>query len=267
MKLAIQEQLISGESIEQKFANLEKYEVEGIELWADNIAEREKQIIKLVSKSSVKVSAIVRGVGSSLLSCKKKERDNTINEVKNLLKISANIGATGVIIVPIYGPPQIPDLSPIATSKELEKKLLVEILKEIGEVAEKVNSVFLLEPINRYETHFIKCLEEGVEICKKVNSPGIKILADFFHMHIEEREIDQAIKEAREFIGYAHLADSNRLLPGCGHFDFKKAFQALRSIGYNGYMTIEMALGDEIPGEAEEELLRCIKFLRRCWAL
>lgn len=267
MKLAIQEQLVPGKNLQEKLANLEKYrvfrksEVEGIELWGDDIIKREKQIVRLISKTSVKVSAINRGVKGSLLSCEKGERNRAITEVKNLLRVSASIGATGVIVVPIFGPPQIPDLSPVAASRELEEKLLVETLKEIGEVAEEVNSVFLLEPLNRYETHLINRLEQGVRICKEVDSPGIKVLADFFHMHIEERKIDQAIEEAGGFIGYVHIADSNRLLPGCGHFDFEKAFRALRRIGYNGYMTVEMALGDEIPGEPEQELLRCIEFL------
>jgi len=262
MKLAAQENIVPGKNLREKFANLEKYGFEGIELWGKGIVEREKEIIKVSSQSSVKVTTICAGYEGCLLSDKKEERERAVKDIKSLLKVASNIGAVGLIVVPIFGPPRLPDLSPWMGVKELEKKMLIEILTRIGKTAENVGSICLLEPLNRYETHFLNRLKEGVEICNEVDSPGVKIMADFFHMNIEERKIDKAIKEANSFIYHIHLADSTRLLPGYGHTDFKSGFNALKEIGYDKYMALECG----IPGKPEEDLPKCVKYLRECEA-
>ena len=57
-------------------------------------------------------------------------------------------------MVPIFGAPRISDLSPYKSTAELETELLVELLKDLGGYAEEVGNIVLLEPLNRYETHF-----------------------------------------------------------------------------------------------------------------
>ena len=136
----------------------------------------------------------------------------------------------------------------------------MEICAELGEHAQKVGSLILLEPLNRYETHLLNRLKQAVDICKKVRSPGVRIMADFFHMNIEEEDIPKAIEKAGEYIQHIHLADSTRLLPGHGHTDFKSGFQALRKINFGGFMSLECG----IPGRPEVELPRCADYLRRC---
>lgn len=262
MKLVAREEMIPGKNLKEKFTNLEKYGFEGIEFWGEGIVEREKEIIKVSSQSSVKVSTICARYEGCLLSDKKEEREKAIKDIETLLKVAGNIGAVGLIVVPIKGPPRLPDLSPWMEIKELEKKMLIEILVIIGKTAEDVGSICLLEPLNRYETHLINRLKEGVEICNEVGSFGVKIMADFFHMNIEERKIDEAIKEADSFIYHIHLADSTRLLPGYGHIDFKSGFAALNEIGYDKYMGLECG----VPGKPEKDLPKCVKYLRECGA-
>ncbi|MBS7648555.1 sugar phosphate isomerase/epimerase, partial [Candidatus Bathyarchaeota archaeon] len=60
------------------------------------------------------------------------------------------------------------------------------------------------------------------------------------------------------YIMHVHLADSNRLLPGYGHTDFKSGFLSLKKIGYKNFMALECG----IPGNPEEELPKCVKYLR-----
>ena len=154
---------------------------------------------------------------------------------------------------PILPPPR-------KSTEELEKELLVELLFEIGQKAEKVGYLCLLEPLNRHGTHLINRLSDAVQICRKVNSPGVKVMADFFHMNIEEKRIDEAIIENGKFIYHIHLADSNRLLPGCGHIDFKKGLRALKQIGFDKYMAFEC----RISGDFDEEIPKSIDYLYQC---
>ncbi len=83
-------------------------------------------------------------------------------------------------------------------------------------------------------------------------------MADFFHMSIEERNIAASLEKAGDWVGHIHLADSNRMLPGQGHTDFKRPFAALKKIGYDKYMALECG----ILGNPEEELPKCVKYLK-----
>jgi sugar phosphate isomerase/epimerase len=83
------------------------------------------------------------------------------------------------------------------------------------------------------------------------------ILADFFHMSIEESDIASSIRKASDWIGYVHLADSNRLLPGLGHTDFRSGFAALKESGYKGWMSLECG----VPGDPAETLAASRRFM------
>lgn len=257
LKLACQEGMVPGKSLEEKFENLEEYGYEGIDL-GGNLQERQDEIVKATSASAVKLGITGASYQGRLLSEDRKQRELAISGIKNCLKIAANIKAVGVFIVVGPSEPPFPDLSPYKTTRELEKELLVTLLKELGDYAQKVGSLLLIEPCNRYEIPWLNRLEEAAEICKEVGSPSVGILPDFFHMNIEERDIAQSIKAAFKYIHHIHLVDSTRLLPGYGHTDFEPAFAALKEIGYDGYLSLEAG----IPGKAEEELPKVVEYLK-----
>jgi sugar phosphate isomerase/epimerase len=83
-----------------------------------------------------------------------------------------------------------------------------------------------------------------------VGSPGIKIMADFFQMNIEEVDMGQAIERAADYIACVHLADRNRYQPGAGHLDFVPGLSALRRIGYDGFMILECRAMGSDKGQA-----------------
>jgi len=183
-----------------------------------------------------------------------------MNSLKKLLETMGEMEISGIMIVPIFGPPEILDLSPYKGPVELEREVLLSELPELAQYAQDSGTCIWLEPLNRYETHFINRLDQAVEICQKVNNPNLRIMADFFHMDIEEVSITESLKKAKDWLSHIHLADSNRFLPGQGHLDFKSSFKVLSEINYNGYMALECG----ILGEPEEELPRCVKYLQKC---
>ena len=258
MRLSCQENLVPEKNLEEKLKNLERYGFEGIEFQGKGIFERKEEIKKALSKSPIKASTICAGYSGCPLDSKREERERAIADIKRLLEVAAHIEAIGLIMVPIFGPPRIPDLSPYAGQIELEKRLLVELLVEIGDWASKLNSLLLVEPLNRYETHLLNRLDDAIEICEKVNNPRIKIMADFFHMSIEERDVAASLEKAGDWVAHIHLADSNRMLPGQGHTDFKGAFAALKKVGYDKYMALECG----ILGNPEEELPKSANYLK-----
>ena len=248
-----------GESLAEKLANLERWGYEGIEFHGNELGERVDEIQQACAQSSVKPSSICAGYSGCFLDPDPEERNLAIEDSKKILWAAGQIGAVGMIFVPLFGPPRLPDLSPYADQIELEKRLIVEIAKVLAETAAANNTLAILEPLNRYETHFINRLEQAVEIVQAAGDPpGLKIMADFFHMNIEELHIEESIRAAGDYIAHVHLADSIRWLPGYGHLDFKPGFQALADIGFDKYMALECS----VPGDPDEDLPAAAEYLR-----
>jgi hypothetical protein len=54
-------------------------------------------------------------------------------------------------------------------------------------VGGREGDLLLLEPLNRYEQHYLRKLSDAVRVIEKAGrTPGSACLADLFHMHIEE---------------------------------------------------------------------------------
>jgi len=154
---------------------------------------------------------------------------------------------------------RVPDLSPFAGTAQIERQLIIAYYKRICKRAEELGVYLIIEPLNRYEQWWPCRLEEAVEICKEVGSPNCRIMADFFHMNIEEADIAKSIEQAGEYIVNVHIADSNRITPPNGHTDFVPAFKALKKVGYEHYLGLECA----VPGpDKKEELRRAAAYVR-----
>jgi len=242
----------------EKLDHLAAYGYEGIEFGGRGLKERVAEIVKATENHPVKPSTICAGYGGCPLDADRGQREIAMRESKELLAVAADIGAVGLIFVPIFGPPRLPDLSPLYSPVQLEKDLLTRLVEDLGAAAEKAGSLLLLEPLNRYETHLLKTLNEAVEIAERAGSPGVKIMADFFHMSIEEANIAESLRQAGPWVAHVHLADSTRLLPGYGHTDFRSGFAALREVGFDQYMALECG----VPGPAEEELPKAAAYLK-----
>ncbi len=259
MKLACQENQVPGDSLGEKLSNLQSWGYAGIEFVGGQFWERVDEINQACANSSVKPSTICAGYRGCFLDPDPEERQIALDDSQKILAAAGQIGAVGMIFVPLFGPPRLPDLSPYADEIELEKRLLTEVIKILAETAAAHNTLALLEPLNRYETHLINRLEQGVEIIQAAGDPpGIKIMADFFHMNIEEPHIAESIRAAGDYIAHIHLADSIRWLPGYGHTDFKPGFQALAEIGFDNYMALECS----VPGDPYVDLPQAAEYLR-----
>jgi sugar phosphate isomerase/epimerase len=112
-------------------------------------------------------------------------------------------------------------------------------LEEFGERARKAGTTFLLEPLNRYEGNVINTIGDAAEMIRSLSTRHVTILADLFHMNIEEEDLSGALRSGGPLITHVQLADSNRRPPGHGHTDFAAVAAALGSIGYRGYLSAE----------------------------
>ena len=155
------------------------------------------------------------------------------------LRIAGPLGAVSLFCPEYRAQDPLPLWDPPSAPTALELALLVELLQRAAEVAEKVGGTIVLEPLNRYETHLVHRLETAAEFCEATGSPRVRILADFYHMNLEEADIGASLAAVAPLVGHVQLGDSNRLLPGQGHTDFRPGFRALLQAGYDGFLALE----------------------------
>ncbi|MEN3010650.1 MAG: sugar phosphate isomerase/epimerase family protein [Candidatus Bipolaricaulaceae bacterium] len=98
---------------------------------------------------------------------------------------------------------------------------------------------FALEPLNRYETELINSVAEALALVERVGANNLGILFDTFHGNIEERSVPEALRLCGERLFHVHLADSNRWIPGFGHFPFAELWETLEHVGYKGSLILE----------------------------
>ena len=116
---------------------------------------------------------------------------------------------------------------------------LGEALNDLGDHAKQYGVPLIYEPLNRYETNLVNTVEAGVKMLKSLSTRNVKLLADLFHMNIEEQDIAAAVRAGAGFIGHVHFVDSNRRPAGLGHLDYGPIAAALKEIGYDGFASAE----------------------------
>ena len=124
---------------------------------------------------------------------------------------------------------------------EQEWEWSVRAMCEVAQYAkENSNLIIAVEPVNRFETHFLNIAQDAVKYCQDVGTRNIKVHLDSFHMIREETSFTEAIKTCgREYLGYVHVFENNGGVPGTGLVPWREFFTALKGIGYCGPLVIE----------------------------
>jgi sugar phosphate isomerase/epimerase len=151
-------------------------------------------------------------------------------------------------------------MTPPRPSEE-DTRVLIDTLSQLEETSASCGSKLLLEPLNRYEDHMLNTLDQAGAIIEKGNLKHVLIMADFYHMNIEEADIARSILKWGRKIGHVHIADSHRYQPGDGHTDFVSGFRALNETGFGGTMAFECRiLGDDQKGLYKKS----VEYIRSC---
>jgi D-psicose/D-tagatose/L-ribulose 3-epimerase len=119
------------------------------------------------------------------------------------------------------------------------KNYCIRSLKKAAKIAEDLNVVLCMEVLNRFEGYLINTVEQGIEIIEEVGSDWLKLHLDTFHLNIEADDIGEEIRQAGNYLGHFHCVANNRKIPGAGHIPWDQVKEALRDVGYKGYLVAE----------------------------
>ncbi len=135
---------------------------------------------------------------------------------------------------------------------------LADALEILGEHASTYDVPLIYEPLNRYETDMATTLAAGSRLLGSLSTTNVVLLADLFHMNIEEVDLADALRVAGRRVGHVHFVDSNRRAAGFGHLDFAPIVRALAEIGFDGYASAE-ALPWPDPGAAAARTIEAFR--------
>jgi D-psicose/D-tagatose/L-ribulose 3-epimerase len=242
-KFGVDSLIWTEEFTEKDLPLIEKAKKLGFEVIDINVSHPERFPAQAV-KNKIRevgiepVTSIGLPADSNPISPKPEVRRHAVETLKLMVDINNEIGSKilGGVLYSAWG-----YLSGKCRSDE-EWAWSVEAMREAGRYAKSKNKdlVLAIEPVNRFETHFINIAADAVRYCKEVGTGNIKVHLDAFHMIREETSYREAVRTCgREYLGYVHVCENNRGIPGSGLVPWKEFFTALKEIKYTGPLTIE----------------------------
>jgi sugar phosphate isomerase/epimerase len=122
-------------------------------------------------------------------------------------------------------------------------RLFVEMLKSVVEHAEKEQVLLLIEPEPGL---LIETADQFLELMQHIESPALGMNFDIGHAYCVGDEPAPTIRRLAKHIRHFHLEDiaatrvHHHLIPGDGAIDFQATLDAIRAIGYDGWITVEL---------------------------
>jgi sugar phosphate isomerase/epimerase len=248
--LAIQENLVPGDTVEGKQAA-------ALEAGFDALELRDAARPGL---DGLRAHTVCPELGGWLGDFDAGRRARALDDLRRQLDGIVALGGHGVITPAAWGmfTRRLPPFTEPPRTPAEDREVLLEGLATLGAHAAAAGGVLLLEPLNRYEDHMVNTVAQAADLIAAAGTPGVRLLADTYHMNIEEDDVCAALRAVAGVLGAVHLSDSNRHQPGTGHVDFPAVVATLRDAGFDGVLSVECRLRGE-PGAA---VRACGEYLR-----
>jgi sugar phosphate isomerase/epimerase len=224
--------------------------------------EQRQEIRKLAAEHKLEISGIhwvlVQAEGMYVTHPDKATRDRTADYFCELVQFCSDLGGRFVVV----GSPKQRNIMEGVTKEQAWEWATTTFSSSIKRAAEEGVTI-CLEPLAPSETNFINTAAEAISFVKQFNSPNFKIILDVKAMSSESKPIPQIIRESWPHFAYFHANDKNLKGPGFGDVDFKPIAAALKEVGYNGYVSVEVFKFEEGP---EAIATRSLDYLRKVFA-
>ena len=212
----------------------------------------------LLKKYNLRVAAFGTGAGWVVRKLTLTSADTTVRHqardfIRGIIDVAGHFGAPAII-------GSMQGRWDATTPREQAQSHLAEALRELGAYAARHSVPLLYEPLNRYETNLFNRIGETAAWLREVNAANVRVLADLFHMNIEEADSAAALRDAGPLIGHVHFADSNRRAIGMGQTRMAPVIAALRAIGYAGYLSAEIFPLPDSMGAAKQTITAFRKY-------
>ncbi len=276
MKVAVHMSMLCKtwvDDVSQYFPKLKKAGFDGVEISLYG-AEKE-QLKKVFAAAKNEGLEIICGTGigpdTDISSPDEKVRQCGIDYLRSAVELASEAEAkclNGVIYAPwqAFGAGQ---------KRQDRWQRSAKCLQVVADDANAENLTLNCEVLNRFESDFINTLDEGSAFLSMVDRKNVKLLADVFHMNIEENNIPKALIENINNVGCIHVCENHRGVPGTGQIDWDIIIATLKQVEYKGYLDMECfvetgtQVGDalfmwrNLGASPIEEAVKGVEFLKK----
>ncbi len=247
MKIGINMLLWATHVTEEHYPQLEKIKATGFDGVEIPIFEGDdahyRKLRKKLDELQLKTSTVtVATPEASAISPDPLIRKAAMERLKKIVRQSAILGAD-ILCGPFHQPLGV--FSGTGPTEE-EFKHAAEVHRAVADEGKRQGVCLAIEFLNRFECYFLTTMAAAAVYVRQVDHPNFKAMFDTFHANIEEENLSKAFSENAAEIAHIHVCNNDRGVPGRGHIDFKSIFRAVKTSGYDGWLTIE-AFGRALP--------------------
>lgn len=270
MKFGICNEIFQGWKLDDVFAHCARLGYDAVEIapftlakYVTEIPAAERARIRgSAAQAGIAISGIhwvlVQADGMYVTSPEAEVRERTARYFCDLADFCGDLGGRVIVV----GSPKQRSLLPGVTPEQAWD-WATGVFRPAVEVAARRGVTICFEPLPAEDTDFVNTAAEAVRFARGLDSPHFKVILDVRAMSHEAKPIPQIIRESRGEFAYVHANDANMKGPGFGDVDFRPIAAALRDVGYDGTVSVEVFKFDEGP---EVIAARSLEYLRRVFA-
>jgi len=270
MKFVICNEIFQGWKLEDSFAHAARLGYSGMEIAPFTLAnsvtdiptgERQK-IREAAARNQIEIAGIhwvlVKPEGLYINHPDRSLRERTARYFCDLVDFCADLGGKVMVV----GSPKQRNILP-GVAREQAWEWAIATFRNAVVQAEQRGVTICFEPLAPAETNFINTAAEAIAFVQRVSSAHFKIILDVKAMCSESKTIPAIIRESWPHFAHFHANDRNLKGPGFGDVDFKPIAAALKEVGYDGFVSVEVFKFEEGP---EAIAARSIEYLRHVFA-
>jgi sugar phosphate isomerase/epimerase len=182
-------------------------------------------------------------------------RERTSNYLCDLVDFCADLGGHVLVL----GSPKQRSVIEGTSPRQAWERATAAVRASVARASDRGLTI-CLEPLSPSETNFINTAAEAIRFVQQFQSPSFRIILDVKAMSSESKPVAQIIRDSWPHFAYFHANDKNLKGPGFGEIDFKPIAAALKEVGYDGYLSVEVFNFEEGP---EVIAARSIDYLKK----
>lgn len=185
--------------------------------------------------SFVAMQSLLFGQSHLNLFASEESRQMMLLYLSGIISLAGKLGVDSLV----FGSPKNRIAGSLSYREQME--IAVPFFNELGTVAERSGVTFCIEANpKQYGCDFITNTEEAISLVHEVGNPGFRLHLDAGAMAINEEDIYLSIERSTPYLQHFHISEPYLNLVGSGATDHKQISRALKALGYENYVSIEM---------------------------
>ncbi len=202
----------------------------------------------------VAAQALLFGRNDLLLFADPQTRRNTLEHLKRVVRGVGKLGAKAQV----FGSPKNRFRGSVSMSEAWP--IAIEFFRELGEAAVAFDTQVVLEanPVE-YGADFLTNTVDTLQLVRDINHPGIALHIDTACMYMAGDDPESLMKEAGALFRHFHVSERNLGLVGSTPFPHEQFARALKSVDYQGWISIEMRAPEPFTIDAIRKVVRLVR--------